>query len=260
MKPHTIAIFHANDLVADNADSTYRFPRTAIPIICRAWIRKKSYWYCFPDAPRESWKEMLFIRRTSEHIQIWEGWKYSKGEAREASGVQTVYFYDQFDDTIRQMISHFDGLYLDINEHERNALITPTAGHRLAEKFRKEFPAHQIYRAAPMMEELRVVKSEEEIKQMGEAISITEKAFRRILGFVRPGVYEYEIEAEIWHEFIRNRATGPAYDSIIATGKKCLCAALCGELCSMSEWRINPHGLWGRIWQLFCGPHAPPYR
>ena len=219
MKSNTIAIFHANDLVADNADSTYRFSQDSNTYYMSGLDQEEVILVLFPDAPRDSWKEMLFIRRTSEHIQIWEGWKYSKTEAREASGVQTIYFYDQFDDTIRQMISHFDGIYLDINEHERNALITPTAGHRLAEKFRKEFPAHQIHRAAPILEELRVIKSEEEIKQMGEAISITEKTFRRVLGFVQPGVYEYEIEAEILHEFIRNRATGPAYDSIIASGK-----------------------------------------
>ena len=219
MKSNTVAIFHANDLVADNADSIYRFSQNSNTYYLSGLDQEEVVLVLFPDAPVDAWKEMLFIRRTNKQIQIWEGWKYSKEEAREASGVETVYFYDQFDDIIRRMISHFEGIYLDINEHERNALVTRSSGHRLAEKFRVEFPAHQLHRAAPILEDLRALKSEEEIGQMKEAIDITDKAFRRVLKFIQPGVYEYEIEAEILHEFLRNRATGPAYDSIIATGK-----------------------------------------
>ncbi|MEO0473102.1 MAG: aminopeptidase P family protein, partial [Bacteroidota bacterium] len=173
----------------------------------------------FPDAPLEKQKEMLFIRKTNEHIQIWEGWKYSKDEAKEASGVKNVMWYGQFEDNLRRLLPFAEKIYLDINENERGGSKTPTAAHRLAQMFQRDFPAHQIRRAFPILADLRAIKSEEEITQMQTACDITEKAFRRVLGFVRPGVHEFEIEAEIQHEFLRNRATGPAYSSIIASGK-----------------------------------------
>ncbi|MEM9722524.1 MAG: aminopeptidase P N-terminal domain-containing protein [Bacteroidota bacterium] len=218
MKPNTIAIFHSNDLVADNADSHYRFSQNSNMYYLSGLDQEEIFLVLFPDAPNEKWKEMLFIRETNAHIQVWEGWKYSKEEAREASGVENVHFYGAFDDMIRRMASHFDGIYIDVNEHERNSLTTLSSGHRLARKFREEFPAHQIYRSAPICEALRSVKEDEELVPLREAVQITEKAFRRVLSFVQPGVYEYEIEAEIAHEFLRNRATGNAYDPIIASG------------------------------------------
>ncbi len=218
MKPQTIAVFHSNDLVADNADSHYRFSQNSNMYYLSGLDQEEIILVLFPDAPNEKWREMLFIRETNDHIRVWEGWKYSKEEAQEASGVDNVHFYGAFEDMLKRMISHFDGVYLDINEHERNALTTYSAGHRLATKFREEFPAHHIYRSAPICESLRAVKSEEELIPMKEAISITEKGFRRILSFIRPGVWEYEIEAEITHEFLSHRATGHAYNPIIATG------------------------------------------
>ena len=218
MKPQTIAVFHSNDLVADNADSHYRFSQNSNMYYLSGLDQEEIILVLFPDAPNEKWREMLFIRETNDHIRVWEGWKYSKEEAREASGVENVHFYGAFEDMLKRMISHFDGVYLDINEHERNALNTYGAGHRLATKFQEEFPAHQIYRSAPICESLRSVKSEEELTPMKEAIAITEKGFRRVLSFISPGVWEYEIEAEITHEFLSNRATGHAYNPIIATG------------------------------------------
>jgi Xaa-Pro aminopeptidase len=218
MKPRTIAVFHSNDLISLNADANYRFAQDSNMYYLSGIDQEEVILVIFPDAPTAATREMLFIRETNATIQVWEGWKYSKQEARDASGVQTVHFYQDFDAVIRRLVSHFDGVYIDVNEHERNSLTTRKAGHRLAEKFRTEFPAHQIYRSAPILEALRSIKSPEEIEQMKVAMGITEKAFRRVLGFIRPGVMEYEIEAEIQHEFLRNRASGPAYDSIIATG------------------------------------------
>lgn len=219
MKPNSVAIFHANDQVMNNADGMYRFVQNSNTYYMTGLDQEEVILVLFPDAPKEEFKEMLFIRETNAHIQVWEGWKYSKDEALAASGVETIHWYHDFDDMIRRLISYFDGVYLDINEHMRNALTTRSAGHRLAEKFRTEFPAHQIYRSAPITEALRSVKHEAEVTQMQTACDITEKAFRRVLEFVKPGVWEHEIEAEIQHQFLRNRATGPAYDSIIASGK-----------------------------------------
>jgi Xaa-Pro aminopeptidase len=219
MKPQTIAIFHANDQLADNSDSMYPFTQNSNTYYLSGLDQEEVILVLWPDAPKEKFREMLFIRETNEHIQIWEGWKYSKEEAREASGVETVFWYHEFDGMLRQLISHFDGVYLDVIEHERQALNTISAGHRLAEKFRRDFPAHQIYRAWPILMNLRMIKSEEEIAQIQVACDITEKAFLRVMKFIKPGVYEHEIEAEIQHEFLRNRATGPAYSSIIASGK-----------------------------------------
>ncbi|MEL6652556.1 MAG: aminopeptidase P family protein, partial [Bacteroidota bacterium] len=219
MLPNTVAIFHANDQVMNNADGMYRFTQNSNTYYFGGLDQEEVILVLFPDAPKDEFKEMLFIRETNEHIQVWEGWKYSKEEAREASGVQTVYWYHQFDDMMRRLISYFEGIYLDINEHMRNSLTTRSAGHRLAEKFQSEFPAHKIHRAAPIAEALRMIKHESEVAQIQTACDITEKAFRRILGFIKPGVWEHEIEAEIQHEFLRNRATGPAYDSIVAGGK-----------------------------------------
>ena len=218
MEAGSIAIFHANDQVMDNADSHYPFSQNSNTYYLSGLDQEEVILVLFPDAPLEKQKEMLFIRKTNEHIQVWEGWKYSKEEAKEASGVENVQWYDQFEDALRRLLPFADSIYLDINENERGGPKTPTAAHRLAQKLRRDFPAHQIRRAFPILSDLRAIKSEEEIAQMQTACDITEKAFRRVMTFIRPGVYEYEIEAEIQHEFLRNRATGPAYSSIIASG------------------------------------------
>lgn len=219
MQPNTIAIFHSNDLIVTNADGAYRFTQNSNMYYLSGIDQEDVYLVLFPDAPNPDWKEMLFIRETNELIQIWEGWKYSKAEARSASGVQRIYFYKEFETFLNRMASQCQGFYIDINEHERNAISQQGFGQKIAKMLSGWFPAHSLHRAAPILEDLRSIKAPEEVAQMQVAMDITEKAFRRVLGFIRPGVWEYEIEAEIQHEFLRNRATGPAYDSIIATGK-----------------------------------------
>lgn len=218
MKPGTIAVFHSNDQYITNADGQYTFTQNSSLYYLAGLDQEEVILVLFPDAPRPEWKEILFIRETNEHIQVWEGWKYSKEEARAASGVETVFWFHEFDTQVRWLMSQCDGVYVDINEHERNGLIHETSGHRLAYKFRKEFPAHQLYRAAPIVEALRSIKQPEEIELLQTAINITADAFQRVLKFMKPGVMEYEVEAEILHEFIRQRGTGPAYGSIIASG------------------------------------------
>ncbi|RMG19799.1 MAG: M24 family metallopeptidase [Bacteroidetes bacterium] len=219
MRPNTIALFHSNELLSNNADGHYRFVQDSNMYYLSGIDQEEVLLMLFPDAPREEWKEVLFIRKTSKDIQIWEGWKYSKEEARAASGVESVFYYEQFDSILYQVISLVEGIYLDINEQARSRRFTQTAAHRLAQRFRAEFPTHQLLRAAPIVRRQRMLKQPEELIQISKACEITEQAFRRVLKFVQPGVKEYEVEAEIVHEFLRNGATGPAFDTIIASGK-----------------------------------------
>jgi len=218
MKPGTAAVFFSNDLLVNNADGHYPFTQNSNLYYLSGIDQEKTILLLFPDAPRAEWKEMLFILKTNETIQIWEGWKYSQDEARQASGIKTIRYSETFDGFIRTLISHCSGFYLDFNEHERNSLVSGAAPNRFAEFLRNEFPAHSLHRAAPILEDLRSIKSKWELVQLQEAIDITDKAYRRVLNYLKPGVMEYEVEAEITHEFIRNRATGHAYTPIIASG------------------------------------------
>lgn len=219
MNPGTLALFHANDLVSNNADGAYRFVQNSNMYYLSGIDQEEVMLLVFPDAPREAWREILFIRDTNAHLQVWEGWKYSREEARAASGVQTVMLYSEVDTMLQNLLPLVDGIYLDINESARGTVFTPTASHRLAARFQREFPTHQLLRAAPLLRAQRMIKQQAELTQLQRACTITERAFRRVLKFVKPGVHEFEVEAEVLHEFIRNRATGPAYDTIIASGK-----------------------------------------
>lgn len=219
MKPQTVAIFHSNKLYNANADAAYRFVQDSNMYYLSGIDQEEVILLLFPDAPKESWKEVLFIRNTNKEVQQWEGWKYSKEEAKAASGIETVFYYSEFQTMLKSMVPYFDGIYVDINENDRATHVTHSAGHDFTKNFNDRFPAHQIYRAAPILRSLRMLKQEEELEQIQTAIDITEKAFRRVLGFLKPGVYEYEVEAEIMHEFLRNRASGPAFDTIVASGK-----------------------------------------
>lgn len=219
MAPGAIAIFFSNDLMVDNADSQYSFRQNSNMYYLSGIDQEEVILVLFPDAPRADYQEMLFVRKTNEHIQVWEGWKYSLEEAAAASGVQRVFYVEEFENLLLSLLGHASGVYLDFNEHERNRIFTVTAAHRFANRLREQFPAHTLHRAAPILEKQRAIKSPAEIELIRAACQITRKAFLRTLRFVQPGVWEHEIEAEVLHEFIRNRATGPAYGSIIATGK-----------------------------------------
>ena len=212
------AVFFSNEVVSSNADGQYRFEQNSDMYYLSGIDQEDCALILCPDHPKPENREILYIRKTNDHIQVWEGWKYSKEEAQAASGVKNIHFIDDFDSHLRVLMPMVGGVYLSINQHDRKALITRTPVHRFARKIRAEYPGHGILRAAPQLEILRATKEPEEITQIRIACGITEKAFRRVLGFVKPGVWEFEIEAEIQHEFLRNRGTGPAYGSIIASG------------------------------------------
>jgi Xaa-Pro aminopeptidase len=218
LKSGALAVFNANDVMPTNADGVMPFRQNNDLFYLTGIDQEETVLVLFPECVVESHKEILFVKETSEHIAIWEGHKFSKQEASEISGIKTVYWTSQFESVLYGLTSECDKLYLNTNEHSRAEKRVETKDDRFIKWCKNNYPLHTYERSAPILQELRQVKSEIEITLMQEACSITEKAFRRVLKFIKPGVKEYEIEAEILHEFIRNRSRGPAYGSIVASG------------------------------------------
>lgn len=218
MKPFSVAVFHSSDVMPKSADGMHRFFQQTDLFYLSGIDQEESILVLCPDAREEKHREILFLRETSETIALWEGPKYTKERASELSGIRTVYWTDRFEAVLRPLVYESEHLYLNTNEHGRADVSVQTRDARFIEWCRNAFPLHRYERSAPILHHLRAVKSEVEIALIRHACAITEKAFRRLLGFVRPGVWEYEIEAEIWHEFIRNRSRGPAFESIVASG------------------------------------------
>ncbi|MGY2131546.1 aminopeptidase P N-terminal domain-containing protein [Hymenobacter sp. HD11105] len=216
--PASMAIFHANDIMPTNADGTMAFRQNSDLFYLSGVDQEESILLLFPDATLPQHREILFLKETSELILIWEGYKLTKDEARANSGTPTILWLNSFPQVLHALMNEAENIYLNTNEHIRAVVEVETRDARFIKDIKAKYPLHQYRRAAPIMHQLRAIKGKEEIRLMREAATITEKAFRRLLGFVRPGVWEYEIEAEILHEFVRNRSRGPAYGSIIASG------------------------------------------
>ncbi len=219
MKPNAIAIFLANDEMPRSADSHHSFRQNADLFYLTGIDQEQTILVLFPDHPIPANREMLFIRRTNEVIAVWEGHKYTMDEAQTTSGISNIHWVDSFENILPPLMYQASTCYLNLNEHSRMFNHVPDKEMRFARDLRESFPLHQFERVAPLMHFLRATKSDIELELMRKSVEITEKAFRRVLAFVKPGVYEYEIEAEIQHEYLINRATGPAYPSIIAAGK-----------------------------------------
>ncbi len=218
LKPHSIAIFNANDIMPTNADGTMGFQQNSDLFYLTGIDQEETMLLLFPNNPDPKHREILFIRETSELIAIWEGYKYTKEHAREASGIQTIYWSSQFEQVLTTLVFEAEQVYLNTNEHIRNASEVQTRDAKFIHWFKEKYPLHQLQRVAPLMHQIRVIKHSLEIEQLQEAIRITEAGFRRVLSFTKPGVTEYEIEAELLHEFVRNRSKGFAYQPIIASG------------------------------------------
>lgn len=219
MKPNTLAIFNSNDIYPVSADSTLPFAQHRDILYLSGADQEESILVLFPDAANEAHREILFLRETNEHIAIWEGAKFSKEEATKISGIKTVYWTSQFATIFNQLMAEAEGIYLNTNEHLRADTTVQTREDRFIEEVRRDYPAHQVYKSAPILHRLRSVKNPIELELMQAACDITEKGFRRLLPFIKPGVWEYEIEAELIHEFIRNRSKGWAYTPIVASGR-----------------------------------------
>ncbi|MBT8275711.1 MAG: aminopeptidase P family protein [Bacteroidia bacterium] len=218
MKPKSLAVFNSNDIYPISADSTMPFQQHRDILYLSGVDQEESILLLFPDAVEEKHREVLFLRETNEHIAIWEGEKLTKERATEVSGVKTVYWLSDFDKIFFELMTQSEIIYFNTNEHYRQSEETETREGRFIKTAKAKFPAHGYAKSNPILQRLRSVKDPLEIEVLQTACDITEKGFRRVLNFVKPGVWEFEIEAEFMHEFLRNRSDGFAYTPIIASG------------------------------------------
>ena len=218
LKPSSIAVFNSNDIYPVSADSTLPFEQHRDLFYLSGVDQEETILVLCPDAKNPSQRELLFVRETNAHIAVWEGAKLNKQEATQVSGVQTVHWVQDFEEIFKKMAASCEHIYINTNEHYRAKVETQTREDRFIAWCQKEFPNHQYEKSNFILQALRSVKDPEEIARIQQACNITEKGFRRVLDFVHPGVWEYEIEAEYAHEFLRNRSKGFAYTPIIASG------------------------------------------
>ena len=218
LAPNSLAIFNSNDVYPISADSTMPFQQQRDLFYLCGVDQEESILLLFPDAAEAKHREILFLRETNDHIAVWEGAKLSKPQATKLTGIETIYWLNDFYRVFQELSTQCDRFYFNTNEHYRQAVETQTREDRFIEWCKKQYPAHGVAKSNPILQQLRSVKEEEEIAQIQQACNITEKGFRRVLSLIKPNVWEYEIEAEWVHEFIRNRSKGFAYSPIIAGG------------------------------------------
>lgn len=218
MRPKSVAVFNSNDIYPVSADSTMPFQQARDLFYLSGADQEETILVLFPDAPYEEHREMLFVRETNEHIAVWEGEKLTKEKAYEVSGIKNVHWLKDFDKIFFEVMTQAERIYFNTNEHYRQSVETETREDRFIKATKAKYPAHSWERSNPILQSLRSVKNQIELDILQKACDITEKGFRRVLDFVKPGVWEYEIEAEYMHEFLRNRSRGFAYTPIIASG------------------------------------------
>lgn len=218
MRPNSIAIFHSNDEMPTNGDQFHPWKQNSDLLYLCGIDQEDTILLIYPDCPIPKYREALFLKKTSELIAIWEGHKYTEAEAQEASGIQTIHWTDEFPALFNMLMHHAENIYVNTNENDRAVIQVETRDARFIKQIQTQFPAHNMLRSAPITSALRMAKTSWERDIMQIACDITNKAFHRVMERVHPGVMEYEIEAEIQYTFLRNRATRPAYGSIIASG------------------------------------------
>ncbi len=219
MTANTLAVFNSNDIFPISADSTMPFQQHRDILYLSGVDQEESILVLFPNASNPAHREVLFLKETSDLIAVWEGEKLTKETAFLTSGIKTVYWLQQFPTIFKQMMAEAQGMYLNTNEHLRANTEVETREDRFIKQVKKDYPTHQVYKSAPIMHKIRSIKEAVELELMQRACKITEAGVRRLLGFIKPGVWEYEIEAELAHEFLRNRSKGFAYTPIVASGK-----------------------------------------
>ena len=218
MKPNSLAVFNSNDIYPISADSTLPFEQHRDIFYLSGVDQEESILVLFPDCPKEKHREILFLKETNEHIAIWEGKKLTKEKAFQTSGVETVYWLQDMEKILFEIMAQCNIVYINTNEHYRASVETETREDRFTKWLKEKYPAHLVAKSNPILQRLRSVKNSIEIDLIQQACNITEKGFRRILQFVKPNVWEYNIEAEFIHEFLNNRSKGFAYAPIIASG------------------------------------------
>jgi len=219
MTANTLAVFNSNDIFPISADSTMPFQQHRDILYLSGVDQEESILVLFPTASNPAHREVLFLKETSDLIAVWEGEKLTKETAFLTSGIKTVYWLQQFPTIFKQMMAEAQGMYLNTNEHLRANTEVETREDRFIKQVKQDYPAHQVHKSAPIMHKIRSIKEAVELELMQRACKITEAGVRRLLAFIKPGVWEYEIEAELAHEFLRNRSNGFAYTPIVASGK-----------------------------------------
>lgn len=218
MDKNSIAIFNSNDEFPANGDALLPFIQNSDLFWLSGITQEDTMVILFPDNPDPKYREVLVLVRPNELKEKWNGHQLRSGEAQNISGIQTIVWLDALEGLLQPWIHLSDTIYLNTNENDRKANEVPVRDYRYAASMRNRYPLHNYRRSAKIMKELRAVKTPLEIEVIQKAIDITDTTFRRLLKFIKPGVMEYEIDAEIWHSFLSQRATGPAYGSIIASG------------------------------------------
>jgi len=219
LQPNSIALIHSNDEMPRNGDQYFPFRQNSDLFYLTGIDQEKTILTLCPNHPDKSLREILFIIESNEKIATWEGHKYTIEEAQIASGIETVKLISSFDSVFRELALKADNIYINLSENPKFKPEVKSADERFITTLENEFPAHDFLRLAPLLKKLRLIKEPEEIKLMQNACDITEKAFHRIMHFVKPEVTEYQVEAELTHEFLWNRANGHAYPPIVASGK-----------------------------------------
>lgn len=220
MQPNSIAIFVSNDEFPSNGDAIHSFKQNSDLFWLSGVEQEDSMVILFPDNPDPKYREVLVLVRPNELKEKWDGKRLRAHEATAMSGISTIVWLDSIDAFLQPWIHLADTIYLDSNENDRKASLIKTREYRFIEEMKSRYPLHRYERAAKLMKELRAIKTKEEVEVMQKAIDITDATFRRVLKFIKPGVMEYEVHAEIIHHFLSNRATGEAYGSIIASGDR----------------------------------------
>ncbi len=220
MTPNSVAIFHASLTIPQSGDGAYTYKPDADIIWLSGIVQEKTLVILYPDNPDKSAREVLVLLRPNDHLEKWVGHKLRKNEATAISGISNVQWLDGLDAMLQVMMNSADHVYLNTNEHNRRDTELPRLDLEFVHSIMKQYPLHHYERAAQITKQLRPIKTTAEIDVVRTAVDITHQALNRVLQFVKPGVMEYQIEAEVIHEFIRNRATGYAYDPIIASGDR----------------------------------------
>jgi Xaa-Pro aminopeptidase len=215
---NALAIFQSSDEFPRSGDQNFVFKQNPDLFYLSGIDQEQSILLIFPDCPNPLYKEVIFLRQTNDYIKVWEGHKYTKEQAKATSGISQIYWLEDFDNILHSIAHYADSIFLNTNENDRYAHTVPYRDLRFIETLRQKYPLHRYERVAPLMRQLRPIKSEIEIELTQKACDITKDAFNRVLKFTKPGIIEYEIEAEIIHEFIKQAATGHAYTPIIAAG------------------------------------------
>jgi Xaa-Pro aminopeptidase len=218
MDKNSIAIFNSNDELPTNADQLHRFKQNSDLLWLTGIEQEDTMLILFPDNPDPKYREVLVLVRPNELKEKWDGHRLRAAEGSAISAITTIVWLDTLDGMLQPWIHWADTIYLNTNENDRKANLVPVRDYRYAEAMRQRYPLHNYKRSARILKDLRAIKTALEVEVMQQAMDITDNTFRHLLGFIKPGVTEYEIEAEIYHQFLKQRATGPAYGSIIASG------------------------------------------